>query len=325
MPNPNFTLPNPDFPLPNPNYALPNPDSLPNLNFTGPNIAAPRPHLPPNTTDLEHMHTHQPTASHTVGWCIQRPSPIPQAWQVGFESEAVRGTSHTSRVQRPRVNANVWNSFCSTAGPSITMPSTAAGPSTLPDDDSKSESESEIPLNTTTSKKIQLLKKVISNQACKTLKLALFNKNMMLCRAPLASEVHDALVSSMIEQISHKALATDWILKNSHGILKSLKTVPMNLCNEIKCLVRAIVLGSWGLLPAIKEQVKDVAAYQYSLIKVLIQTYHHIDSNMTTSGHYTNDSSNHQTLSQLHSVKTVLRGRTESEGLSFSSCAAPLT
>ncbi|KAG0691767.1 hypothetical protein DFH29DRAFT_1010234 [Suillus ampliporus] len=101
----------------------------------------------------------------------------------------------------------------------------------------------------------------------------------------LTSEVNDALVSAMMEQISHKGLATDWILKNSRGVLKSLKTVLMNLRNEIKCLARAIVLGSWGLSPAIEERVEDVAAYQSSLIEALIETYDHVHSSMTPFGH----------------------------------------
>ncbi|KAG0691766.1 hypothetical protein DFH29DRAFT_1010233 [Suillus ampliporus] len=168
-PNANFSAHNPDFTLLNPGYALPNSDSLPNLSFAGPNIVAPHPRLPPNTTDLELMvesyrappfWRHRTTEAHASAHSQpynrtvhRRPSPIPQAQQVGFEPEAVRGTSRTSGVRRLQVNANVRRSSRSVAGPSTApRPSTAAGPSTLPDDDS--DSDSKIPLNAATPKKM---------------------------------------------------------------------------------------------------------------------------------------------------------------------------
>ncbi|KAG1883597.1 hypothetical protein F4604DRAFT_1920098 [Suillus subluteus] len=96
----------------------------------------------------------------------------------------------------------------------------------------------------------------------------------------LASEVNDALVKSVMEQISDKGVATKWTSKNSHSALKSLKTVPVNLRNEIKQLAWAIVLGSWDLSLAIEDQVEDVTAYRRTLVEALLETYDHVDSDM---------------------------------------------
>ncbi|KAG2029438.1 hypothetical protein BDR03DRAFT_987752 [Suillus americanus] len=50
---------------------------------------------------------------------------------------------------------------------------------------------------------------------------------------------------------------------------------------------RAIVLGSWGLSPAIEEHVEDIAAYRSALIQALTGNYDHADSNMAPFGHPT--------------------------------------
>ncbi|KAG1763646.1 hypothetical protein EV702DRAFT_1205545 [Suillus placidus] len=73
--------------------------------------------------------------------------------------------------------------------------------------------------------------------------------------------------------------------KNRGKARKSLRMVPVNLRNEVKHLVHAIALGSWGLSPGFDKQVQDIVAHQCALISALIRNYDHVDSAIAPFGH----------------------------------------